>query len=59
MNGFIEYAAFAGAIIASIGLALGLEWIGLNGFFSLMPGRASHHVHRHAEVETRKQGGAQ
>jgi hypothetical protein len=37
MNGFIEYAAFASAIIASIGLALGLEWLGLNGLFRLMP----------------------
>ena len=40
MNGFIEYAAFAGAIISSIGLALGLEWLGLNGLFRLMPHRA-------------------
>lgn len=40
MNGFIEYAAFAGAIIGSIGLALALEWFGLNGLFRLMPGRA-------------------
>jgi hypothetical protein len=40
MNGFIEYAAFAGAIIGSIGLALALEWVGLNGLFRLMPGRA-------------------
>jgi hypothetical protein len=44
MNGFIEYAAFAGAIIASIGLALGLEWIGLNGLFRLMPGRLHQQV---------------
>ena len=41
MNGFIEYAAFAGAIISSIGLALGLEWVGLNGLFRLMPGRST------------------
>ncbi len=40
MNGFIEYAAFAGSIIGSIGLALALEWFGLNGLFRLMPGRA-------------------
>lgn len=39
MNGFIEYAAFAGAIIASVGIALGLEWLSLNGLFRLMPGR--------------------
>ena len=42
MNGFLEYAAFASAVIASIGLALGLEWIGLNGLFRLMPGRHGH-----------------
>jgi hypothetical protein len=48
MNGFIEYAAFAGAIIASIGLALGLEWIGLNGLFRLMPGR----LHQQVPVRT-------
>jgi hypothetical protein len=39
MNGLIEYAAFAGAVIGSIGLALALEWVGLNGLFRLMPGR--------------------
>jgi hypothetical protein len=44
MSGFMEYAAFAGAVIASIGLALGLEWLGLNGIFRLMPGRAHERV---------------
>lgn len=44
MNGFIEYAAFAGAIIGSIGLALALEWAGLNGLFRLMPGRAQERI---------------
>ena len=44
MNGFIAYAEFAGAIIASIGLALGLEWIGMNGLFRLMPGRLHQQV---------------
>jgi len=39
MNGFIEYAAFAGAVIGSIGLALALEWVGLHGLFRLMPGK--------------------
>jgi hypothetical protein len=37
MDGFIEFAVFAGAIIASIGLALGLEWLSISGFFRLMP----------------------
>lgn len=44
MNGFLEYAAIAAAVIASIGLALGLEWIALNGMFHVMPGRAAQRV---------------
>jgi len=39
MNGFIGFAEIAGAIIAALGLALGLEWVGLYGLTSLMPGR--------------------
>ena len=39
MSSFIEYAAFAGAIIGSIGLALVLEWVSLHGLFRVMPGR--------------------
>ncbi len=50
MNGFVEYAAFAGAIIGSIGLALALEWVGLNGLFRLMPGR----IQRQGSREARK-----
>jgi hypothetical protein len=38
MDNFIEFAMFAGAIIASIGLALGLEWLSMTGLFRLMPG---------------------
>ena len=48
MNGFIEYAAFAGAVIGSVGLAMVLEWIGLNGLFRLMPGRAHERMDDHA-----------
>lgn len=44
MNGFIEYAAFAGAVISAIGLALALEWFGLNGLFRLMPGRVHERI---------------
>lgn len=60
MNGFVEYAAFAGAIIASIGLALGLEWLGLNGLFRLMPQRAQQRAvlgadeHRSTQIKERK-----
>ena len=39
MDNFIEFAMFAGAIIASIGLALGLEWLSMTGLFRLMPGQ--------------------
>ena len=39
MNGFIGFAEIAGAIIAALGLALGLEWVGLYGLTSIMPAR--------------------
>lgn len=39
MNGFIGFAEVAGAIIAALGLALGLEWVGLYGLTSIMPER--------------------
>jgi hypothetical protein len=52
MNGFIKYAAFAGAIIGSIGLALALEWVGLHGLFRLMPGRVQEQ--RQGSTEARK-----
>jgi hypothetical protein len=37
MGGFIGFAEVVGAIIAAIGLAMGLEWIALNGLLRLMP----------------------
>ena len=39
MNGFIGFAEIAGAVIAALGLALGLEWVGLYGLTSIMPAR--------------------
>ena len=39
MGNFIEFAELAGAVIAAFGLALGLEWVGLYGLTSMMPGR--------------------
>ena len=42
MNNFIAFAEVAGAIIAALGLALGLEWVGLYGLTSLMPVRRDH-----------------
>jgi hypothetical protein len=43
MDSFIGFAEVAGAIIAALGLALGLEWVGLYGLTSLMPVRRNHH----------------
>jgi hypothetical protein len=39
MGSVIEFAEVAGAIIAAFGLALGLEWVGLYGLTSMVPGR--------------------
>jgi hypothetical protein len=39
MDSFIGFVEVAGAIIAALGLALGLEWVGLYGLTSLMPVR--------------------
>jgi hypothetical protein len=41
MNSLIGFAEVVGAIIAALGLALGLEWVGLYGLTSLMPLRRS------------------
>jgi hypothetical protein len=37
MNGFIAFAEITGAILASLGLALALEWYGLSGLMRLLP----------------------
>ena len=37
MDSFIGFAEVTGAILAALGLALGLEWFGLNGLMRLMP----------------------
>jgi hypothetical protein len=39
MDTFIGFAEVAGAIIGALGLALGLEWVGLYGLTSMMPAR--------------------
>jgi hypothetical protein len=39
MDGFIRFAEVAGAIIAALGLAMGLEWLTLSGLIRLMPRR--------------------
>jgi len=39
MNGFIGFAEVTGAILAALGLALGLEYAALNGLVRLMPAR--------------------
>ncbi|MGH9563853.1 MAG: hypothetical protein ACRD3S_20560 [Terracidiphilus sp.] len=37
MNGFIAFAEVTGVILASLGVALALEWYGLNGLMRLLP----------------------
>jgi hypothetical protein len=37
MNSFIAFAEISRAILAALGLALGLEWLGLSGLMRLMP----------------------
>ncbi len=39
MGNFIEFAGIASAIVVSMGLAMGLERLTLNGLLRLMPGR--------------------
>lgn len=39
MIGFINLAGVAAAIVGSMALALGLEWISLRALMRLMPGR--------------------
>lgn len=41
MNGFLAFAEITAAILASLGIALALEWYGLNGLMRLLPGRRS------------------
>jgi hypothetical protein len=41
MDNFIGFAEIAGVIIAALGLALGLEWVGLYGLTTLLPARRS------------------
>jgi len=42
MDSFIAFAEVAGVIIAALGLALGLEWIGLYGLTSMVGNRRDH-----------------
>jgi len=37
MVSFAAFAEISGAIIAAVGLALALEWFGVNGLLRLMP----------------------
>ena len=39
MENFIAFAEITSAIIAAIGLALGLEWLSLNWLMRMMPQR--------------------
>jgi hypothetical protein len=37
MNTFIGFSEIAGVIVATVALAIGLEWIGLTGLMAVMP----------------------
>lgn len=37
MEGLIDFTAVAGAIVASLGIALSLEWFALNALMKMMP----------------------
>lgn len=37
MTGFIAFTEVTGAILASLGIALAIEWLGLNGLMRLFP----------------------
>jgi len=37
MNGFIAFTEVTGAILASLGIALAIEWFGLNSLMRLLP----------------------
>jgi hypothetical protein len=39
MVSFIAFAEITGTILAAFALAVGLEWLGLNGLIRLMPAR--------------------
>ena len=39
MDGFVGFAEVVGAVIAAMGLAMGLEWLTLSGLMHLMPAR--------------------
>ncbi len=39
MEGLFDFAAVAGAVVVSLGIALSLEWFALNTLMKLMPAR--------------------
>jgi hypothetical protein len=44
MGHIVDFAGVAGVIVASMGLALGIEWISLRGLMRLMPARSGNSV---------------
>ncbi|MGA9594326.1 MAG: hypothetical protein WBS18_14595 [Candidatus Acidiferrales bacterium] len=44
MQEFIGFTGIASAILASVGLALALEWLSLRGLMRLMPATAPGHA---------------
>ena len=54
MESTLAFAEIAGAIIGAIGLALGLEWLTLNGLIRLMPRAAHSRVHEEKVIVSQR-----
>ena len=52
MSDLIGFLEVIGAILASLGLAMSLEWLTLNGLLHLMPSRTNAKFHRRLHPET-------
>jgi hypothetical protein len=53
MSDFISFIEVTGAVLASLGLAMSLEWLTLNGLFRVMPSLHSNEAQRRPAKEAR------
>lgn len=53
MGHIVDFAGVAGVIVASMGLALGIEWLSLRGLMRLMPARTGNSGPAPAQREDR------
>lgn len=52
MEALIDFAAVGGAVVLSLGVALGLEWFALNTLMKMMPVQQSVVVAEEATLDT-------